>query len=424
MKSFPHVLLRWFLGIALLAALTYGWLSTQAKAPVPDYVTALVVRGDIEDSVSALGSLQPREFLDVGTQVSGQLKKVFVAIGDTVKRGSLVAEIDPVVFAARVEAGGATLRSLEAQIEEKNAQFTLINKQYERNASMFKQNAVSQDALETSLAARRANRAQLSTLRAQQEQTRAMLKVEQANLKYTSIYSPIAGTVVNLVARQGQTLNASQQAPIILRIADLDTMTVVTQVSEADVVRLKPGIPGYFSTLGRPQRRWSGKVRQILPTPETINNVVLYNVLFDVGNTDLELKTQMSAQVFFTLAKAKDTLLVPVEALKPHKTSRSRKSNADSSSSVDSALDATTHDKAESDQALPTTGSHEPRRIAYSVRIVKDGQVETREVMVGIMNRLSAQVVSGLVEGDEVILDATPEPKSERKSSSKRPAKL
>jgi membrane fusion protein, macrolide-specific efflux system len=420
MKSYPHVLMRWFLGIAVLAALTYGWLSTQAKAPAADYATAIVVKGDIEDSVSALGSLQPREFLDVGTQVSGQLKKVYVAIGDTVKRGSLVAEIDPAVFTARVEAGTATLRSLEAQIEEKNSQLALLNKQYERNASMFKQNAVSQDALETSLAARRTNLAQISTLRAQQDQTRAMLKVEQANLKYTSIYSPIAGTVVNLVARQGQTLNASQQAPIILRIADLDTMTVVTQVSEADVVRLKPGVPAYFSTLGRPDRRWSGKVRQILPTPETINNVVLYSVLFDVDNADRELKTQMSAQVFFTLEKAKDTLLVPVAALKPLKTSRVRKNN----SSVDSALDVVVHDKAEADQASPTKDAHEPRKQAYSVRIVKDGQVEVREITVGIMNRLSAQVVFGLVEGDEVILDAAPEPKSERKSSSKRAAKL
>jgi membrane fusion protein, macrolide-specific efflux system len=425
MKYYSRSLLPWLFGIALLVAVAYGWSSMQAKAPTPEYATALVSRGNIEDSVSALGSLQPRESLDVGTQVSGQLKTVHVAIGDTVDKGALVAEIDRIVFAAKVEAGEATSRTIDAQLEEKSAQYALLNRQYERNAALFKQNAVSQDALETSLAARRANTAQVATLKAQKEQTKAMLKVEQANLKYTKIYSPTSGTVVALVARQGQTLNASQQAPIILRIADLDTMTVVTQVSEADVVRLKPGVPVYFSTLGRPDRRWKSKVRQILPTPETINNVVLYHVLFDVENSDRELKTQMSAQVFFVLDKAKDTLLVPVAALKPHKSSASRKSKKETIKSTESVAAMAVSDKAELDAPTPDTSSEEAHKHAYSVRVLKDGNLETREVAIGIMNRLSAQVLSGLVEGDEVVLeDAASESKKDRKNSAKRAAKL
>jgi membrane fusion protein, macrolide-specific efflux system len=404
MKKHIKLITRGLFGAALLVAAGYAWLSTHANVPTVNTATAFVARGDIEDSVSALGSLQPREFLDIGTQVSGQLKRVFVSVGDTVQPGSLVAEIDKTVFAARVEAGEATLRSLDAQIEEKSAQHDLLNRQYERNASMYKQNAVSKDALETSMAARRANTAQIATLKAQKEQTRAALKVEQANYKYTTIFSPIAGTVVALIARQGQTLNANQQAPIILRIADLDTMTVVTQVSEADVVRLKPGVPVYFSTLGRPERRWSGKVRQILPTPETINNVVLYNVLFDVDNADRELKTQMSAQVFFVLEKAKDTLLVPIAALKSQKDPGAKKKKSTTPSS--------------SDVVAPAA------KASYTVRVLKDGKSETRAVEIGIRNRVSAQVVAGLSEGEEVVLDAVIEPNGDRKSATKRRAQL
>jgi macrolide-specific efflux system membrane fusion protein len=371
------------IGACALLAAGYVWVGARASEPAAEHATALVERGDIEDSISALGSLQPREFVDVGTQVSGQLKKVLVSVGDTVERGSLVAEIDPAVFAARVEAGKATLRSLAAQIEEKSAQHAFASRQYERNAVMFKENAISQDVLEASATARRVSAAQIDTLRAQQDQTSANLNVEQTNLGYTRIHAPIAGTVVALLARQGQTLNANQQAPVILRVAKLDRMTVVAQVSEVDVVRVKPGMKAYFNTLGRPDRRWTGKVRQILPTPETINNVVLYHVLFDVENTDRELQTQMSAQVQFVLAQAKDALVVPVAALRK--------------------------------------GS---RKQSYTVRVVKDEGFEEREVKVGITNRTRAEIVSGLAEGEEVALEATEAKRDRKKTASARPAKL
>lgn len=384
MKFRTSILMTALIGTSALFGAGYLWMGARASEPTSEQPTAVVERGTIEDSISALGTLQPREFVDVGTQVSGQLRKVAVSIGDTVERGSLVAEIDPAVFAARVEAGKATLRSLAAQIEEKSAQHALATRQYERNAAMFKENAISEDALESSATARRVSAAQIDTLRAQQEQTNANLNVEQANLGYTRINSPIAGTVVALLARQGQTLNANQQAPIILRVANLDTMTVVTQVSEVDVVRVKPGMKAYFNTLGRPERRWTGKVRQILPTPETVNNVVLYNVLFDVENSDRELQTQMSAQVYFVLAQSKNALLVPVAALRK--------------------------------------GS---KKEPHTVRVVKDEGFEEREVTVGITNRMRAEILSGLAEGEAVALEAGTEPKRDRKKTAyARPAKL
>lgn len=377
----------WWIGALSIAALVAAagvWTRTSAKDPTQDLSTAAVVRGDIEDAVSALGFLQPQEFVDVGTQVSGQLKRLRVAVGDSVEKGAVLAEIDTAVLTAKVEAGQASLQSLAAQIDEKQAQFALATRQQQRNATLFAQDIVSRDALETSQATTRVTAAQVASLKAQRQQTGAALRIDQTNLGYANIHAPMAGTVVALNARQGQTLNASQQAPILMRLARLDTMTVVTQVSEADVVRLKAGTEVYFNTLGQPDRRWTGSVRQVMPTPDTVNNVVLYNILFDVANADRQLMTQMSAQVFFVLAQAKAALLVPVAALGAVRTVNDV--NADATKTA-------------------------------RVRVLKDGRVEERKVVVGVMTRLSAQVVSGLVEGEQVVLGSAPvaEPKRDAK---------
>ena len=248
--------------------------------------------------MTATGILQPREYVDVGTQVSGQLEALHVDIGSRVKAGQLIAEIDPTVYRSHVEADEAQLRTQQAQLQDKQAQLTLAEQQHQRQVNLMKDNATTQDALQTAEAALGSAMAQIDVLKAQIEQTQSTLRGDQANLSYTTIYAPMSGTVVAQSAKQGQTLNANQQAPIIVRIADLSTMTVQSQVSEPDVASLSPGMPVYFTTLGDPSKRWYGKLRQINPTPETVNNVVLYDALFDVDNKDDGLMTQMTAQVF------------------------------------------------------------------------------------------------------------------------------
>lgn len=380
------------LGVCGVAA----WRGATSKEPVRDLPSTAVLRADIEDTVAALGSIQPRDYVDVGTQVSGQLRRLLVNVGDQVKAGALIAEIDPTVFAARVEAGRAQLANLAAQLDEKRAQHGLAMAQHERNLRMFKQDAVSREAVETSQAAARIAAAQVAGLLAQADQTRAALRVDEANLTYTRIVAPMSGTVVSLAVRQGQTVNASQQAPVLLRLANLDTMTVVTQVSEADVVRLRIGMELYFSTLGTPQRRWPGRVRQILPMPETVNNVVLYSVLFDVDNKGQELKAQMSAQVSFVAAQAKGTLVVPASALQaPSRKAQSTEPRADL-------------------QAKPASMS--------AVLVLTDGRVEERRVEVGVTNRIQVQVLSGLSEGERVVVDAAATG-ARLKSASSRSAK-
>ncbi|QHE86709.1 efflux RND transporter periplasmic adaptor subunit [Hydrogenophaga sp. BPS33] len=279
------------------------------------YITATVQRGDIEDQVSATGSLQPRDYVDVGAQVSGQLRKIHVEVGSEVKEGDLLAEIDAETSQARVDASRAQLRSQTAQMAERELTLAKTERDLQRQKNLMAEEATTTETLQNAETAVKTARAQINSLKASMEQLQASMRVEEANLKFTKIYAPMAGTVVSITARQGQTLNTNQSAPTILRIADLSVMTVQTQVSEADVSKLRGGMPVYFTTLGGQGRRWYGELKKIEPTPTVTNNVVLYNALFEVPNNNRSLMTSMTAQVFFVVAEAKDVLVVPMSAL-------------------------------------------------------------------------------------------------------------
>src|SRR5882724_265881 len=355
------------LAVALVAAAgAFAYRQITADS-VPTFKTAAVTTGDIEKSVTALGALQPKDYVDVGAQVSGQLKKVHVDIGDRVQKGDLLAEIDPTVLETRTRTDRANLENLRAQFNEQEANLVLARQQLQRNQNLFKAKIVSQDTLETSDAQLAAGEAKADALKAQIDGAQATLDGDVANLGYTKIYAPMGGTIVSQTALEGQTLNANQSAPVIVRIADLDTMTVWAQVAEADVVKLTPGMPAYFSTLGLPERRWQGTVQQIQPTPQTVNDVVLYNVLIDVKNDDHVLMTSMTAQVFFVLGEAKGVPLVPVTAL-----------------------------------GQVRAGSTDE----YEVRVLTSEGPRRRTVKIGLADRTAAQVVSGLAVGDQVIIGA------------------
>ncbi len=308
-----------FLLLALAASggawLVYCQMPGAGSSAAAGYATAVVKNGDIEDTVTAQGKLEPKEYVDVGAQVSGQLKKIHVEIGDVVKEGDLIAEIDPQIYESRVQADEARLKTLGSQHDEQQAQVMQAQQKFERNRTLIKAKAVSEEIAQDSETALKIAQAQLAALQAQIEEAQSTLEGDKANLGYTRIYAPMSGTVVQRTAREGQTLNASQSAPTLVQLADLDTMTVRAQVAEADIMRLKPDTPIYFTTLGSKERRWEGKVRQILPSPETVNDVVLYNVLVDVDNKDRQLMTGMSTQMFFVLGQAKSVPVIPVAAL-------------------------------------------------------------------------------------------------------------
>ena len=362
----------------------YGWKTWYAPDAARERVTtAAVQRGDLEDAITATGTLQPRDFVDVGTQVSGQLKVLRVAVGATVKAGDLLAEIDPTVFQSRVDADQAQLRNQQAQLADKQSQLALAELQQERQRGLMSENATTAEALQGAEAAVRSLTAQIASIRAQMQQTESSLRGDEANLSYTKIYAPMTGTVASLPAKQGQTLNANQQAPTLLRVADLSIMTVQAQVSEADIPKLTPGMEVYFTTLGGDGRRWYGKLRQINPTPAIVNNVVLYDALFDVPNTTGELMTQMTAQVFFIAASAKDALYVPITALRPAGGEGRRRAGPGA------------------DPRGLFAGGRAMVRVAR-----EDGSFEERQVKVGMMNRVSAQILEGLEAFEQVQTNA------------------
>jgi len=352
--------------VGVLAA-AFGWYFLGGDGTdASSYRTETVVKGDLEKTVTALAQVRPKTFVDVGTQVSGQLRKVAVEIGDTVKQGQLLAEIDPTVYQTRVLADRAKIENLRAQLEQARAQLTLDQAREDRSRQLFATNATSKDAYELAAANLKINQAKISSFQAQIKEMEATLAGDEANLNYTKIYAPQAGTIVNQIAFEGQTLNANQTAPIIVRIADLDIMTVWAQVAEADIPRVSAGMPVYFTTLGTPDKRYTATVRQVYPTPETVNDVILYNVLIDVPNKERELMTNMTAQVFFVLGSVKDAVLVPVSALRPH-----------------------------------------PReKDAFFVRVLENGTVKPKRVTVGLQDRNLAEVKSGLKPGEQVVVGA------------------
>ncbi|WP_223530490.1 efflux RND transporter periplasmic adaptor subunit [Pseudomonas sp. GL-R-19] len=373
---------------ALLAALclipVVAVAAWQFIAPGRDgLVTVQVSRADIESSVTALGTLQPRRYVDVGAQASGQIHKIHVEVGDLVKEGQLLVEIDPSTQQAKLDAGRFSIENLKAQLQEQRAQHDLARQKYQRQQNLAAGGATREEDVQTAQAELRATQARVDMFQAQIRQAEASLRSDQAELGYTRIYAPMAGTVVALDARVGQTLNAQQQTPLILRIAKLSPMTVWAEVSEADIGHVKPGMHAWFTTLSGGTRRWTSTVRQILPVPpkpldQTSQGggspastsksgsarVVLYTVLLDVDNADNALMAEMTTQVFFVANQAQNVLTAPIAAL----------------------------------QAGPQTDLQTAQVVA------SNGSIEQRNVRTGISDRLRVQILEGLQEGDHLLI--------------------
>lgn len=233
---------------------------------------------------------------------------------------------------------------------------------HERNTSIAARGLIAKDLVDTSGATLKQAQAQLGSIRAQLREAQSTLDGDVASLSYAKVYAPIAGTVVSQTVLEGQTLNTNQTAPTLLRIADLQTMTVTAQVAEADIPRIVVGTPAHFSTLGQPDRRWRGTVRQLLPTPDIVNEVVLYKVLIDVANEDGALLPDMTAQVFFTVAEASGAVTVPVNA-------------------------------------IVTQGG-----VSHVQVLGEGGAPQRREVQVGLRDRDRAQILAGLAAGERVVV--------------------
>jgi macrolide-specific efflux system membrane fusion protein len=391
---------RVILIIAGLIVALIVWRSVR-PAPPPALATSPVVRGDIENTVVATGSLDAFKLVSVGAQASGQIKTLKVQLGDKVKAGELIAEIDPTTQLNAVRNAEAAVASTRAQRAVQQANLRQAELAFERQKMMISDEATSKADYEAAEAQLATTKAQIQALDAQIEQGQTQLSTAKANLGYTKILAPMDGTVVAVLVKEGQTVNAVQSAPTIVKLANLDVMTVKAQISEADVIKVHPGQTVYFTILGNSDKRYYGKLRTIEPAPESVQTetsqssssstssnstqAIYYNGQFEVPNTTGELRISMTAQVYVVLGEAKDTLIIPSAAL----------------------------------------GEKTPDG-SYMVQVVgKDRRPVPRKVKIGINNNAIAQVLSGLQAGESVVVgegSATPtQPQGFRPGPGPRP---
>lgn len=362
------------MGLALAVVAGLVFYTVQAPAEAPQYLTATVERSDIESAVLATGLLEGIKQVDVGAQVSGQLKSLKVKVGDKVKKGQWLAEIDPLVLQNTLRQAQVDEENLQAQRRATQAQLKQTKAIYERYQDLQQDASISRQDFETAQSNYEVQAANLLSLDAQIKSAHIQIDTAKVNLAYTRIVAPIDGDVVGIVTQEGQTVIANQLAPILLKLADLDTMTVKAQVSEADVIHIEPGQEVYFTILGE-DRRYYGKLRGTEPAPQNFletppagtpkqTTAVFYNALFDVPNPDHRLRISMTAQVRVVLDTAQSVLTIPVAALGPR--------NSDGS---------------------------------FPVRVLDaKGQARSRNVQTGINNNVKVQINEGLAEGDRVVI--------------------
>lgn len=368
---------------ALLVGLAWhqGWGSSPKK-----YLTTTVTVENLEETVLASGVVKPFEQVSVGAQVNGQLKSLKAGLGDTVRQGQLLAEIDPLLPQNELLKSRAALLSVRAQHKARQAMIRQYELDFRRKQSLVATEAGSRADLEMAEAQLQSARAELASLAAQISQAEIEIRIAEVNLGYTRISAPMDGEVIAVVTRQGQTVVSAQSVPTLLILARLDRMTVEARISEADVVRVKAGQAVSFNILGDPDRRFESHIRAVEPAPESIarqdstqgaggatsggaDAAVYYNALFDVSNDDRSLRTSMTAQVSVLLNSAEKTTTLSVAAL--------------------------------------------GKRVAdgrYEVRRLVDGQPQTVLVKTGLRNDLMVQVLDGLKEHDEVVLGEELEP--------------
>lgn len=369
------------LAMVVLAALLGGLSLLNRPPDTQPPQTARVERGDIEKSVLATGILKPLRQVNVGAQVNGQLKKLYVKQGDRVIQGQLLAEIDPTLQLNELRKSQAELRSAQAQKLASQVQLKQYQLELKRQRALARDRAGVASDLEKAQAQHDAQLAQLKVNESQIVQAEVAQETARANLAFTRITAPIDGEVLGIVTQEGQTIVSSQSAPTILVMADVDTMMVHTRISENDILQVKTGQPLWFYVAADPRRRYEGAMGAIQQAPaEALETdplgrnssqqtaAVYYNGVFAVANGERRLRTSMTAQVFIMTERAQRVVRVPMAAL-------------------GAALDE---------------GS-------YQVKVLEGGQTVVRRVRIGTRDRRYAEVLEGLNAGEQVLLEQQPD---------------
>jgi macrolide-specific efflux system membrane fusion protein len=444
-----------FFAVVIAVGGGYYWMTQQAEPEAEDEALIVTIGyGDIENAIPAAGTLQPKEVVPIGARASGELVEILVEVGDFVEEGDIVARIDASEQELRVQSSQYSLENQRNQVEQRELEVRNAERDYERTLALFDAEASTEQEKEAAENRLLTARTSLANLRIQILQSETNLAQEAVQLGYTEIKAPLSGTIISLDQKEGATLNASQTAPTVMQIADLTTLTVETEISEADIQALQTGVDVYFTTLGSGDRRWTGKLRKIDPMGTVSNNVVLFNGSFDVDNSDGELYPNMTTQVFFVTSSAQNVLSVPLGALtftdSPSSGSPVSGGPAGANSEDFAAMreqfrqgggEVTPEMRARIEQVRANGGGggfpgggggfpggggqrggsqasagssagslnlassialNEPRKATVEL-VLADGTRQEREVVVGAMDRVNAEVISGLKEGDRVV---------------------
>ncbi|HEN3617033.1 TPA: efflux RND transporter periplasmic adaptor subunit [Yersinia enterocolitica] len=380
LKNKKHQLMLGLFIVSLLIISSVIALSNSDSQQDVPQLAETIGRGDIERNVMATGSLKPSLQVNVGAQVNGQLTKLYVKQGDRVTRGQLLAEIDPTLQQNELRKSEAELQSAQAQKQASQALLRQYLLEFRRQQTLAKEGSGVKSALEKAQAQYDSQLAQLHVNEAQIVQSQMAMETAKANLGFTRIMAPIDGEVLGIVTKEGQTIVSSQTAPTILVLANVDTMTVHTRISETDILKVSVGQPLWFYVVADPERRYDSRMDAIQEASAeslredssgSANNqqpsAVYYNGIFNIANQERLLRTSMTAQVFIITAQAKNVLRVPLSAL----------------------------------------GEQQPDK-RYRVQIINGQQTSVRWVSVGLRNAQYAEVKAGLAQGDQVLLLGTP----------------
>lgn len=362
--------------IVVVAVVGLGYLAWQyfsAPAPAAEPRTTPVRRASVEQTVLATGILEASSLVNVGAEVSGRINALHVELGETIKRGDLIAEIDSLEQENAVLAAEAALASAEAQKRIQEANARQAEQTLNRSRQLRDQNLISASELEAAEISAEVAQAQVEQFEAQILQARISVQSANLNLDRTRITAPSDGTVVAVMVEEGQTVNANSDAPTLIKIANLDTMIVKAEISEADVPRVSPGQRVYFTILGEPDVEIGATLLDVEPAPESIStgtaassSAVYYNGRFTVPNPEHKLRISMTAEVTIVLNEAEDVLVVPSSAL----------------------------------------ASRGPQGHVVRIYDPQSGAIEQRPVSVGLNNNVLAEITDGLAEG-ELIVDGS-----------------
>lgn len=412
--------------VVLVAGAGIYFFLRNRKPPAPRFETSKVGRGNITARVTATGTLSALVTVQVGSQVSGRIAQINVDFNSPVKKGQVIAKIDPQLFAAAVEQARANYLAAQGQAEKARVQAIDADRQFKRSQQLREQKLIAQADLDTAEANLGVAKANAAAMQGSVEQARASMHQAQVNFDYTTISSPTDGVVISRTVDVGQTVAASLQAPTLFTIAqDLTKMQVDTSVAEADVGKLRPQMPTIFTVDAYPTERFRGVVRQIRNAPQTVQNVVTYDAVIDVDNSELKLKPGMTANVTFVYAEKKDVLKIPNAAMRfkpPAEMLQAAPSGGAASAARPPAGAA-----ASGASAAPPTGASaggapsrrhggggEAATDRRQVWVLRGERPEQVSIRVGVSDGTVSELLEGDVkEGDDVVTDvATGAPKS------------